>query len=57
MQIDVDATVNTMNCIDGMGKGIALQFKNNWLGNFDFDQATCATGKVHRGIRTAFDVG
>ena len=29
-QDDVDAAVNTVNCIGVMGKGIALQFKNKW---------------------------
>ena len=27
-QDDVDAIVNTVNCVGVMGKGIALQFKN-----------------------------
>jgi len=27
-QDDVDAIVNTINCVGVMGKGIALQFKN-----------------------------
>lgn len=33
-QTDVDAIVNTVNCIGVMGKGIALQFKKKWPANF-----------------------
>lgn len=29
-QEDVDAFVNTVNCLGIMGKGIALQFRNKW---------------------------
>ena len=31
---DVDAIVNTVNCVGIMGRGIALQFKNAWPENF-----------------------
>lgn len=34
-QDDVDAIVNTVNCVGVMGKGIALQFKNKWPENFN----------------------
>jgi O-acetyl-ADP-ribose deacetylase (regulator of RNase III) len=40
-QNDVDAIVNTVNCVGVMGKGIALQFKNKWPDNFAAYAAAC----------------
>ncbi|OGB09533.1 MAG: hypothetical protein A3E79_10530 [Burkholderiales bacterium RIFCSPHIGHO2_12_FULL_61_11] len=54
-QDDVDAIVNTVNCVGVMGKGIALQFKNKWPDNFDLYQATCRAGEVRPGKMHVFD--
>jgi O-acetyl-ADP-ribose deacetylase (regulator of RNase III) len=56
-QDDVDAIVNTVNCVGVMGKGIALQFKNKWPGNFDFYHAACKAGRVAPGKMLVFDAG
>jgi O-acetyl-ADP-ribose deacetylase (regulator of RNase III) len=56
-QDDVDAVVNTVNCVGVMGKGIALQFKNKWPGNFDAYQSACKAGKVRPGKMMVFDAG
>lgn len=56
-QDDVDAIVNTVNCVGVMGKGIALQFKNKWPGNFAAYQAACKAGKVRPGKMMVFDAG
>lgn len=51
-QTDVDAIVNTVNCVGVMGKGIALQFKKKWPDNFVEYAKYCKLkhlrpGKVH----------
>jgi O-acetyl-ADP-ribose deacetylase (regulator of RNase III) len=56
-QDDVDAIVNTVNCVGVMGKGIALQFKNKWPDNFTHYQAACKAGKVRPGKMMVFDAG
>ncbi len=56
-QDDVDAIVNTVNCVGVMGKGIALQFKNKWPDNFAQYQAACKTGKVRPGKMNVYDAG
>ena len=44
-QDDVDAIVNTVNCVGVMGKGIALQFKNKWPTNFTEYTTACKEGR------------
>lgn len=56
-QDDVDAIVNTVNCVGVMGKGIALQFKNKWPGNYLAYQAACKAGQVRPGQMMVFDAG
>jgi len=56
-QDDVDAIVNTVNCVGVMGKGIALQFKNKWPANFTAYAAACKAGQVHPGRMFVFDSG
>lgn len=56
-QDDVDAIVNTVNCVGVMGKGIALQFKNKWPDNFDLYQAARRAGEVRPGKMFVFDAG
>ena len=46
---DVDALVNTVNCVGVMGKGIALQFKRRYPGNFDSYTAACKNNEVKLG--------
>lgn len=56
-QDDVDAIVNTVNCVGVMGKGIALQFKNKWPANFAVYAAACKAGKVRPGRMFIYDLG
>ena len=56
-QDDVDAIVNTVNCVGIMGKGIALQFKNKWPKNFSAYEAACRAGEVRPGKLFVFDAG
>lgn len=56
-QGDVDAIVNTVNCVGVMGKGIALQFKNKWPANFAAYAAACKAGQVRPGRMFVFDSG
>ena len=54
---NVDAIVNTVNCVGVMGKGIALQFKNKWPANFKAYKAACDAGEVRLGRMFVFDSG
>jgi O-acetyl-ADP-ribose deacetylase (regulator of RNase III) len=54
---DVDAIVNTVNCVGVMGKGIALQFKNKWPQNFELYAAACKEGRVQLGRMFIYDAG
>jgi O-acetyl-ADP-ribose deacetylase (regulator of RNase III) len=56
-QDDVDAVVNTVNCVGVMGKGIALQFKNKWPANFVEYAAACEAGQVRPGRMLIHDSG
>ena len=56
-QHDVDAIVNTVNCVGVMGKGIALQFKNKWPENYEAYRAACKAGAVRTGRMFVFDAG
>lgn len=56
-QGDVDAIVNTVNCVGVMGKGIALQFKNKWPENFRAYAAACKRGEVRVGEMFVYDAG
>ena len=44
-----DALVNTVNCVGIMGRGIALQFKNAYPGNFKAYEAACKRQEVQPG--------
>jgi len=56
-QDDVDAIVNTVNCVGVMGKGIALQFKSKWPDNFRAYEIACKAGEVRPGKMFVFDSG
>jgi O-acetyl-ADP-ribose deacetylase (regulator of RNase III) len=56
-QDDVDAIVNTVNCVGVMGKGIALQFKNKWPENFRAYAIACKKKQVRAGRMFVFDSG
>jgi O-acetyl-ADP-ribose deacetylase (regulator of RNase III) len=56
-QTDVDAIVNTVNCVGVMGKGIALQFRNKWPENNRAYEQACKEQKVRTGKMFVFDSG
>lgn len=54
---DVEALVNTVNCDGIMGKGIALQFKQAWPGNFDAYAKACRAEEVRAGQMFIWETG
>lgn len=57
LSADVDAIVNTVNTVGVMGKGIALQFKKRFPGNFKAYSAACKASEVKLGEMFVFDAG
>lgn len=49
LKADVEALVNTVNCVGVMGKGIALQFKRRYPAIFDEYKRACDRGEVQIG--------
>jgi O-acetyl-ADP-ribose deacetylase (regulator of RNase III) len=54
---DVEALVNTVNCVGIMGRGIALQFKIAFPENFKAYEAACARDLVQPGRMFVFETG
>ncbi len=54
---DVDAIVNTVNCVGIMGKGIALQFKKKWPKNFKSYEKAYKHGELSVGKMFVYDSG
>ncbi|WP_310538888.1 macro domain-containing protein [Phenylobacterium sp.] len=52
---DVEALVNTVNCVGIMGRGIALQFKNEYPANFEAYAAACSREEVQPGRMFVFE--
>ena len=50
LQADVDALVNTVNCVGVMGRGIALQFRKSFPDNFKAYEDVCKRGQLHTGM-------
>lgn len=57
LRADAEALVNTVNCVGIMGRGIALQFKNNFPENFDAYALACKRGEVKPGYMFVFETG
>lgn len=57
LKADVEALVNTVNCVGVMGRGIALQFKNAFPENFEAYAAACRRGEVQPGRMFVFETG
>ena len=49
LRAEVDALVNTVNCVGIMGRGIALQFRNAFPANFKAYKTACDRGEVQPG--------
>ncbi|TCL76889.1 O-acetyl-ADP-ribose deacetylase (regulator of RNase III) [Hydrogenispora ethanolica] len=54
---NVEALVNTVNCVGVMGKGIALQFKQAYPENFSAYKKACARHEVKTGRMFVFATG
>jgi len=52
---DVEALVNTVNCVGIMGRGIALQFKNTFPENFKSYAVACKRNEVQPGRMFVFE--
>jgi O-acetyl-ADP-ribose deacetylase (regulator of RNase III) len=57
LQEDVEAIVNTVNCVGVMGRGIALQFKNAYPDNFKAYEKACNASEVVPGKMFVYDRG
>lgn len=52
---NVDAIVNTVNCVGVMGKGVALEFKKRWPENYAAYKKLCEQKKIQPGSMFVFD--
>jgi O-acetyl-ADP-ribose deacetylase (regulator of RNase III) len=57
LRAEVDALVNTVNCVGIMGRGIALQFRNAFPENFKAYVQACKRGEVQPGRMLVFETG
>jgi O-acetyl-ADP-ribose deacetylase (regulator of RNase III) len=57
LRADAEALVNTVNCVGVMGRGVALQFKNEFPANFKAYEAACAREEVQPGRMFVFETG
>ena len=57
MEADVYALVNPVNCVGVMGKGLALQFKRAYPGNYDAYVKACRRGEVRPGRMFTYETG
>ncbi len=52
---NIDAIVNTVNCMGIMGRGIALQFKNKYPDNFKAYASACKLNEIKPGQMFVFE--
>jgi O-acetyl-ADP-ribose deacetylase (regulator of RNase III) len=57
LDAEVDALVNTVNCVGVMGKGIALQFRQAWPENYEEYRRACLHEEVRPGRMFIYDTG
>lgn len=57
LKADVEALVNTVNCVGVMGRGIALQFKSAFPDNFKVYEAACKRHEVQPGRMLVVETG
>jgi len=57
LKSEVEALVNTVNCVGVMGRGIALQFKDAFPENFKAYAAACKREEVQPGRMFVFETG
>ena len=56
-EADVEALVNSVNCVGVMGRGIALQFKNAFPENFKAYEQACNRDEVQPGRMFVYESG
>jgi O-acetyl-ADP-ribose deacetylase (regulator of RNase III) len=56
-QEEVEAIVNTVNCVGVMGRGLALQFKKKFPDNFKSYKQACKTNSIKLGSVFVYDTG
>jgi O-acetyl-ADP-ribose deacetylase (regulator of RNase III) len=54
LQADVEALVNTVNCVGVMGRGIALQFRKEFPENYTAYKKVCDRGELRPGRMLVF---
>lgn len=57
LKADVEALVNTVNCVGVMGKGIALQFKRRYPEMFSEYEKACKRNEVRIGSMFVVETG
>lgn len=57
LNADVEALVNTVNCVGVMGRGIALQFRKAFPENFKAYESACKRGEIKPGAMFVFETG
>src|SRR5208337_2158195 len=57
LEAEVDALVNTVNCVGVMGKGIALQFKQAFPENYEKYRLACEHREVQPGRMFVYSTG
>jgi O-acetyl-ADP-ribose deacetylase (regulator of RNase III) len=55
LEADVEALVNSVNCVGVMGRGISLQFRKMWPENFKAYVRACRRGEVRPGKMFVFE--
>lgn len=56
LKAEAEALVNAVNCVGVMGRGIALQFKKEFPGNFDVYKAVCDRNELKPGKMLIVDL-
>jgi O-acetyl-ADP-ribose deacetylase (regulator of RNase III) len=56
LQADAEALVNTVNCVGIMGRGIALQFRKAFPGNYKLYKAVCDRNDLQPGKMLVYDL-
>lgn len=57
VKADVEALVNTVNCVGVMGRGIALQFRKAFPDNFKAYKSACDRKEIRPGAMFVYDLG
>lgn len=55
LHADVEALVNTVNCVGIMGRGIALQFRKAFPANYKAYRAACDRKELHPGMMFVYE--